>query len=156
VWRPTRIIRSGIFSIGTTFLRLCLGGGSRLGRKLKHRCLLTLYGDEAFFFVWVLQLFSWSDLSPLAQPYIFCASKETLCVHNFNAAVRGIFNSNHNYRKCFLIAFPAVIAGSLLLNDRLICPSTRNRNRSSMGRAWLFCFSAAGCSVQASQSPWHH
>jgi hypothetical protein len=48
--------------------------------------------------------------------------------------------------KAFLIVFPAVIAGSLLLNDRLICPSTRNRNRSSMGRAWLFCFSAAGCS----------
>ena len=48
--------------------------------------------------------------------------------------------------KAFFIALPAVIAGSLLLNDRLICPSTRNKNRSSMGRAWLFCFSAAGCS----------
>jgi hypothetical protein len=40
--------------------------------------------------------------------------------------------------KAFLIAAPAVAAGSLLLNERLICPSTRKRNRSSVGRAWLF------------------
>jgi hypothetical protein len=46
--------------------------------------------------------------------------------------------------KAFLIAPPAVIAGSLLLNDRFVCPSTRNRKRSSVGRACPFGFSAAG------------
>jgi hypothetical protein len=34
-----------------------------------------------------------------------------------------------------LIAVPAVAAASLLLNDRLICPSTFKRKRSSLGRA---------------------
>ena len=48
--------------------------------------------------------------------------------------------------KAFFIALAAVIAGSLSLNDRLSCPSTRNRNRSSMSRACPFGFSAAGCS----------
>jgi hypothetical protein len=47
--------------------------------------------------------------------------------------------------KAFLIALPAVIAGSLLLNERFVCPSTRNKKRSSTGRRWLFCFSTAGC-----------
>ncbi len=40
--------------------------------------------------------------------------------------------------KAFLITVPAVAAGSLLLNEHLTCPSTRKRNRSSAGRAWLF------------------
>lgn len=46
--------------------------------------------------------------------------------------------------KAFLIARPAVIAGSSLLNDRFVCPSTRNRKRWSVGRACPFGFSAAG------------
>jgi hypothetical protein len=44
----------------------------------------------------------------------------------------------------FLIALPAAIAGSLLLKERLVWWSTRNRKRSSTGRACPFGFSAAG------------
>jgi hypothetical protein len=45
-----------------------------------------------------------------------------------------IYNGNDHERISFFITAPAVAASSLLLNERLICPSTFNRNRSSVGR----------------------
>jgi len=61
--------------------------------------------------------------------------KEQLDIDDLGGALLGIYNRNHNDRKTFFITAPAVTAGSLVLNEVLICPSTLKRNRFSMGRA---------------------
>ena len=58
----------------------------------------------------------------------------SLSLYDLNGAVLGIYNRDHHDGISFFTAAPVVAANSLLLNERLGCPSTRKRSRRFVGR----------------------
>ena len=77
-----------------------------------------------------------------------------LLLNGLNTPVICAFKCDHHYWKTFLIARPAVIAGSLLMNERFICPSTRNEKRSFMDRSGLVNAGRTSISISTAGVIW--